>query len=227
MARGAFTRMADVVRAEVDDFLTRLEDPKKMVRQMVLDMEEALDDAVAAVGRAVANEKMLERQLAAKQAETEIWQKKAESALDAGEEDLARKALEQKVVVEEVIVSLAQGLTEAREVSATLKKKLAELKVKLESAKTRQGALVMRKGTAQLRADLHATRTGIMDSEAFARYDDFCQQVANEEVAAEVYAEISGVSNPELDEAFDKLEQKKRVDAEISKLKSKTKKQSS
>lgn len=226
MARGAFTRMADVVRAEVDDFLTRLEDPKKMVRQMVLDMEEALNDAVAAVGRAVANEKMLERQLVAKRAESEIWQKKAESAVDAGEEDLARKALEQKVVVEEVIVSLEQGLTEARDVSATLKKKLAELKVKLESAKTRQGALVMRKGTAQLRSDLRATRTGIMDSEAFARYDDFCQQVANEEVAAEVYAEISGVTNPELDEAFDKLEQKKRVDAEISKLKSKTKKQS-
>ena len=223
MARGAFSRMTDVVRAEVDDFLTRLEDPKKMVRQMVLDMEEALDDAVVAVGRAVANEKMLEKQLAAKREEENLWQKKAEAAMSAGEEELARKALHQKVVVLEVIAALEQGLEEAREVSATLKKKLAELKVKLESAKTRQGALVMRKSTATLRSDMRH-RVGAMDSEAFARYDQFCQDVANEEVAAEVYAEVTGASNPELEDAFDKLEQKKKVDEEIATLKSKVKK---
>lgn len=225
MARGAFSRMADVVRAEVDDFLTRLEDPKKMVRQMVLDMEDALDDAVAAVGRAVANEKMLEKQLAVKEEESNLWQQKAEAAMEAGEEELARKALHQKVVVGEVIEATALGLAEAREVSATLKKQLAELKVKLESAKTRQGALVMRKATTGLRADMRNS-TGIMKSEAFARYDQFCQDVANEEVAAQVYAEVTGAGSPELDDAFDKLEQKKKVDAEIAALKSKTKKQS-
>lgn len=226
MARGAFSRMTDVVRAEVDDFLTRLEDPKKMVRQMVLDMEGALDNAVVAVGRAVANEKMLEKQLAVKREEENMWQKKAEAAMGAGEEELARKALHQKVVVSEVITALAQGLEEAGEVSATLKKRLAELKVKFESAKTRQGALVMRKGTATLRADMR-NHMGAMDSQAFARYDQFCQDVANEEVAAEVYAEVTGASSPELDDAFDKLEQKKKVDAEIATLKSKAKKQSS
>ncbi|MBT4140352.1 MAG: hypothetical protein HOE48_20745, partial [Candidatus Latescibacteria bacterium] len=97
--------------------------------------------------------------------------------------------------------------------------------IKLESAKTRQGALVMRKSTATLRSDMR-NRTGVMDSEAFSRYDQFCQEVANEEVAAEVYAEVTGATNPELEEAFDKLEQKKKVDAEIATLKSKTKKQS-
>jgi len=225
MARGALTRMADVVRAEVDDFLTRLEDPKKMVRQMVLDMEGALDDAVASVGRAVANEKMLEKKLAIKKEDVDVWQKKAEAAMEAGEEELARKALHQKVIVTEVVTALEQGLEEAREVSATLKKQLAELKVKLESAKTRQGALIMRKGTAMLRSDMHH-HTGVMDSEAFARYDKFCQDVANEEVVAEVYAEITGATHPQLDEAFDKLEQKKKVDAEIAVLKSKVKAQS-
>ncbi|MBT4137825.1 MAG: PspA/IM30 family protein, partial [Candidatus Latescibacteria bacterium] len=128
MARGALSRMTDVVRAEVDDFLTRLEDPKKMVRQMVLDMEGALDDAVGAVGRAVANEKMLEKQLVVKKEDEAVWQKKAEAAMSAGEEELARKALHQKVVVSEVITALEQGLEEARDVSATLKKRLAELK---------------------------------------------------------------------------------------------------
>lgn len=225
MARGAFTRMADVVRAEVDDFLNRLEDPKKMVRQMVLDMEGALDDAVAAVGRAVANEKMLEKKWVVQKGAVDVWQKKAEAAMDAGEEELARKALHQKVVVAEGVTALENGLEEAREVSATLKKQLAELKSKLESAKTRQGVLIMRKGTTGLRSDMHHY-TGVMDSEAFARYDKFCQDVANEEVIAEVYAEVTGASNPELNDAFDKLEQKKKVDAEIAELKSKVKTQS-
>ncbi len=225
MARGTFSRMADVVRAEVDGFLTQLEDPKKMVRQMVLDMEDALDDAIAAVGRAVANEKMLEKQVGVKKEAENVWQQKAEAAMQAGEEELARKALHQKVVVAEVIAALEQGLEEAREVSAALKKRLVELKVKLESAKTRQGALVMRKSTAKLRSEMHNS-TGITDSGAFTRYDQFCQDVANEEIAAEVYAEVSGATNPELEAAFDKLEQKKKVDAEIATLKSKTKKQS-
>jgi phage shock protein A len=225
MARGALTRMADVVRAEVDDFLTRLEDPKKMVRQMVLDMEGALDDAVAAVGRAVANEKMLEKKLAVKKEAVDVWQNKAETAMEAGEEELARKALHQKVVVFEEVTALTQSLEEAREVSITLKKQLTELKAKLESAKTRQGALIIRKGNAALRSDMHHC-TGIRDAEAFARYDKFCQDVAHEEVVAEVYAEVTGANNPELDEAFDQLEQKKKVDAEILALKSKFKKQS-
>lgn len=225
MARGALTRMADVVRAEVDDFLTRLEDPKKMVRQMVLDMEGALDDAVAAVGRAVANEKMLEKKLAVKKEAVDVWQNKAETAMEAGEEELARKALHQKVVVFEEVTALTQSLEEAREVSITLKKQLTELKAKLESAKTRQGALIIRKGNAALRSDMHHF-TGIRDAEAFARYDKFCQDVAHEEVVAEVYAEVTGANNPELDEAFDQLEQKKKVDAEILALKSKFKKQS-
>ena len=64
---GTFSRISNVVRAEVDEVLNKLEDPKKMVRQMVLDMEAALDDAVIAVGQAMANEKLLSRRIVQKQ----------------------------------------------------------------------------------------------------------------------------------------------------------------
>lgn len=218
MAKGAFSRMADVVRAEVDDVLTRLEDPKKMVRQMILDMESALEDAVAAVGRSMANEKMLERQISMKKETAGIWQEKAEAAMDAGDEALARKALFQKVAVDEAVAALEQALTEAREVSQQLRQYLAELKVKLADAHARQGALILRK--AQMRGDV---RTGIGHSEAFARYEDFCREVAREEATAQVYAEISGQASPELDDAFGRLEQTQRVEAEIQALKEKAK----
>jgi phage shock protein A len=225
MASGTFSRMVCVLRAEVDDFLTRLEDPKKMVRQLVLDMEDTLDDAMAAVGRAVANEKMLEKQLSVKKEAEQVWQKKAESAMEAGEEELARKALLHNVAVTEVIASLEQGVGESREVSAVLKKRLGELKVKLASAKTRQASLVIRKSAGMSRTDGHNS-AGVLNSGAFTRYDQFCRDVNSEEIAAEVYAEIAGNGTTEWDEAFDKLENKKKVDAEIEALKSKTRKQS-
>ena len=67
MARGIFYRMADIVKANVNDLITRAEDPEKMIRQMILEMEEAVNKATASVGTAVANEKRLERQYLEKQ----------------------------------------------------------------------------------------------------------------------------------------------------------------
>jgi phage shock protein A len=222
MARGAFSRITDVVRAEVDDILTRLEDPKKMVRQMLMDMEAGLDDAIAAVAHSMANEKMVERQLKARMEDSELWQKKAEAALVAGEEELARRALAQKVIAAEVIAALEQGLVEASEATKILRKRLADMKRKLASARSRQGALVMLQNTARSHRDIGHSG----DSSAFARYDQFCEDVKTEEVIADVYAEVSGVADPELDRAFESLEQKKKVDAEIEKLKSRTQKTS-
>jgi len=218
----AFLRIANVVRAEVDDVLSKLEDPKKMVRQMVLDMEMALDEAIAAVGRAVANEKLLDRRIVQKKEDSEQWTRKAEAAVEAGEEELARKALFQKVAVDEAVDALEKAHVEAKEVTSTLKERLVELKAKLESARARQGALVMRKGANQLRSELRQD-AGILSSEAFSRYDHFVQEVTREEVAAETYAEMTGVGDPQLDEQFDRLENKQRVEAEIQALKDKAK----
>lgn len=225
MARGALLRMADVIRAEVDDFLNTLEDPKKMVRQMIMDMEDALDDAVAAVGRAVANEKMLAKQLEKKRETAQMLQEKAEVAIREGDEDLARKVLMQKAPVVESVDALENALVEAREVSQTLKQQLAELKTKLVSAKARQGALSVRKEASRLRSEMGDT-TRMMGSEAFSRYDQYCRDVAREEVTAQVYAEIAGEIDPVLDASFDRLEKKKRVEAEIQTLKDKIKAQS-
>jgi len=218
MAKGTLARMADVVRAEMDDVLTRLEDPKKMVRQMLVDMEAALENAVVATGHSKANEKMLERRIAHKKEALDQCQQKAEDAMNTGDEALARKALFQKVAIEEEIKTLEQALTEARDVSQKLMQRLADLKIKLEDARARQGALILRK--AQMREDVS---TCIGNPEAFVRYEDFCREIAREEATAQVYAEISGQANPELDAAFGRLEQKQRVEAEIQALKEKLK----
>lgn len=208
---GTFSRISNVVRAEVDDVLNKIEDPKKMVRQMVLDMEDALDDAVVAVAQAMANEKLLARRIAQKREESALWARKAEGAMDAGEEELARKALFQKVAVDEAVSTLQKARDEAEEVTATLKQRLAELKAKLASARARQSTLAIRRQVVQeVRQDARVEA-----------YDRFVRDVAREEATAELYAEM--VDDAQLEEEFEQLERKQRVEAEMQVLKEKIK----
>ena len=209
---GTFSRISNVVRAEVDEVLNNLEDPKKMVRQMVRDMEDALDDAVVAVAQAIANEKLLARRIAQKREDSAFWARKAEDAMAAGEEELARKALVQKVAVDEAVNTLQKAREEAEAVTATLKQRLAEMKAKLASARTRQSTLAIRKQVVvqEMRQDARVEA-----------YDRFVRDVAREEATAEIYAEM--VDDAQLQEEFDQLERKQRVEAEIQVLKEKVK----
>ena len=209
---GTFSRISNVVRAEVDEVLNNLEDPKKMVRQMVRDMEDALDDAVVAVAQAMANEKLLARRIAQKREDSALWARKAEDAMAAGEEELARKALVQKVAVDEAVNTLQKAREEAEAVTATLRQRLAELKAKLASARTRQSTLAIRKQVVvqEMRQDARVEA-----------YDRFVRDVAREEATAEIYAEMA--DDAQLEDEFDQLERKQRVEAEIQVLKEKVK----
>ncbi len=209
---GTFSRISNVVRAEVDDVLNKIEDPKKMVRQMVRDMEDALDDAVVAVAQAMANEKLLARRIAQKREDSALWARKAEDAMAAGEEELARKALVQKVAVDEAVNTLQKAREEAEEVTAMLKQRLADLKAKLASARAQQSTLAIRKQVVvqEMRQDARV-----------AAYDRFVRDVAREEATAEIYAEM--VDDAQLQEEFDQLERKQRVEAEMQVLKEKVK----
>lgn len=207
-----FSRISNVVRAEVDDALNKMEDPKKMVRQMVRDMEDALDDAVVAVAQAMANEKLLARRIAQKREESALWARKAEDTMDAGEEELARKALFQKVAVDEAVNTLQKARDEAEEVTATLKQRLAELKAKLASARAQQSTLAIRKQMVvqEMRRDARVEA-----------YDRFVRDVAREEATAEIYAEMA--DDAQLQEEFEQLERKQQVKAEMQVLKEKVK----
>ena len=213
---GALSRMANVVRAEVNEVLNRIEDPKKMVRQMIWDMQAEVDDALAAVAHAIANERVLDRRLAQKRAEAALWTRKAEAAFDAGEEELARKALVQKVAVDEAISALQKARAEAEVATKTLKDRAADLKAKLATARTQQGVLALRMRASRARRDV-----AMVDVQARSRYDEFVDEVTRDEVAAEVYAEMAASDDGQLKEEFARLEQKQRVEAEIQALKEK------
>ncbi|MGA1194939.1 MAG: PspA/IM30 family protein [Candidatus Latescibacterota bacterium] len=219
MARGIFARMADIVKANVNDLITRAEDPEKMIRQMILEMEEAVNKATASVGTAVANEKRLERQYFEKQDQTEGWQKKAELAVEAGEDDLARRALERKAAVQEAARDLEAALEESRKTSTQLKQQLSQLKAKLDEARTRQGALVARRRAAEARKQIAQGLSGV-GNDAFSSFDRFRSRIESEEAEADAHQAMAG-ADPSLEEQFSKLARKGSVEDELQALKNK------
>ena len=219
MARGIFYRMADIVKANVNDLITRAEDPEKMIRQMILEMEEAVNKATASVSTAVANEKRLERQYLEKQDQIEAWQKKAEMAVEAGEDDLARRALERKAANQEATHDLEVALEESRKTSSQLKQQLTQLKAKLDEARTRQGTLIARRRAAEARKQIARGLSGVGE-DAFSSFERFRQRIETEEAEAEAHQEMAN-ADPSLEEEFSKLERKSTVEDELSALKKK------
>jgi phage shock protein A len=222
MAKGIFSRMADIIKANINDILNRAEDPEKMIRQMILEMEDAVNKATASVGTAVANEKRLERQFLEKTDQIEAWQKKAELAVENGEDDLARRALERKATLEKAARDLEVAFDESHKTSDQLKKQLTQLKSKLDEARTRQVALIARHRAAQARKQIAQGLSGIGD-DAFSSFERFRSRVENEEAEASAHAEIAG-EDASLEGSFEKLERRNTVEEELEALKDKLRK---
>ena len=191
MAKGMFARMADIVKSNINELLDRAEEPEKMIRQMVREMEDAVGKATASVGTALANQKRLERQRNEKLTQVADWQRKAETSVAAGEEDLARRALERKNVFSRAAEDLGPAVEEARQTAEQLKEQLRELKSKLEEARTRQGTLVARHEAARARAKLAQSINGL-GSDAFSSFERFEQKVEQSEAVAEAHTDIAG-----------------------------------
>ena len=159
------------------------------------------------------DERLLERRTRERKAEAQIWEEKAAQALDAGEEDLARRALERKVTILTGVEEMDSALEEARQITTQLKQQLVQFRQKLEEARSRQRSLVARHRAAQ-----DPGRPMTPSTEAFDRYDRMCQEVERREAAAEVFEEMAG-SSPGLEADFARLEKRKRVEQELQTLK--------
>ena len=92
-----FSRLADLLKANINDLIDRAEDPEKMVKQIIIDMEEQLQRAVQGLGTVMASEREMEKQLNKSKEESGMWEKRAKDALESGDEDLAKKALARKL----------------------------------------------------------------------------------------------------------------------------------
>ena len=190
MAKGMFARMTDILRSNINEALDRAEDPEKMIRQMVREMEEAVNKATASVGTAVANQKRLERQYDERVTQVADWQRKAERGVEAGEDELARRALERKTVLQRAVDELGPVVEESRRTAQQLREQLRELKGKLEEARTRQGTLTARHRAAEARKKLAQSIQGL-GGDAFSSFERFEQRVEETEAEAEAHDEVA------------------------------------
>jgi phage shock protein A len=213
-----FGRLSDIVKANVNDLLDKAEDPEKMIKQMVIEMEEAVNKATMAVGAAIANEKTLQRQYDQKKKEGEEYQQKAMQAVNLGRDDLAKQALEKKSMLLKAAQGLEPVLKEAQTSSTNLRAQLDKLKAKLEEARTRQSTLIARAQAAKAKKQIAQSVSGIGD-DAFAGFEKFEQKIEKQEAEAEAFVQISGESATSLDEELTKLSTQTEADSELAQLK--------
>lgn len=216
---GIFSRIADVFKANVNDALDKAEDPEKMLKQMVIEMEESVNKATLAVANAIANEKSLERKREKALKEGKDWEQKAMQALKAGREDLAKAALEKKAVSERNFQSLDPIYTQAKTTSNKMRDQLNSLKAKLEEARSRQSTLIARSQAAKAQKQIAQSFSGV-GSDAFSKFDKFETKIEKSEAEAEAYGELAGDSTS-LDDEFRQLSGSSSADSDLEKLKAK------
>lgn len=214
---GIFSRMADIFKANINDLLDKSEDPEKMIKQMVIEMEEAVNKATTAVGSAIANQKRLERQYNENKKLTEDWQNKAVQAVNAGRDDLAAQALAKKSSYAQAAASLEPNVAEATKTAEQMKSQLMQLKAKLDEARVRQNTLIARHQAAKAKKQIASAMSGVGGG-AFGNFEKFEKKIEDVEAEADAHVELSGQSQS-LEDEFKQLTTSSTVDDELAALK--------
>jgi phage shock protein A len=213
-----FSRITDIFKSNINDMLDQAEDPEKMIKFMVLEMEEALTQAVSAVASAMASEKGVERQLAQNTANSAQWQTKAEQALTAGNEALAKEALIRKATYDKSVTQLTITLDQAHKATTQLKDQLDRLKAKLEEARIKESTIIARSQAAKAQTQF-AKSVGGFGNDAFAKFEKMEKKVEKQEAEAQAYSELTGAGLG--DDDYEKLDKERQANEDLAKLKAK------
>jgi len=213
---GIFTRFSDIVNSNINAILDKAEDPEKIVRLMIQEMEDTLVEVRSAAARSIADKKDLNRKLEALDRERRDWNDKAELAMRKGREDLAKAALVEKSRAAAAVDVLKEDYAAVDEGLAKLNEDIARLEAKLEDAKARQKALLARHKTATSRL---AARQKIHDykiDDAMLRFEAYTRRI--DDVEGRVEAFDLGLPK-DLNHAFASLEAEEAVNRELDALK--------
>ena len=217
-----FHRAGRVARGQANQSLDAVEDAtfEATVRQTVADMKNELNNAVRASAVAMSNYNRLEAEYQKYVRQSEEWKSRAGLALDAGNEDLARKALARKTECDRQVESMRASVESAQQASEGLKRQVGELKRKIEEGERTATTLVARKNAAQAQRKVSEALAGVGKADnAFAQLSHFEESVAREEATAKAFNELASAGKDETLEAeFTSLEGHS-VDDELAALK--------
>jgi phage shock protein A len=215
---GIFSRFSDIVNSNINAILDKAEDPEKIVRLMIQEMEETLVEVRSAAARSIADKKELTRSLAALEREAQDWQSKAELAIDKGRDDLAKAALAEKARVQATAKSAQQQYDALSQGLEKLNEDIGRLEEKLADAKTRRNAILARHETATKRLEVRKRLYDYRIDDAFVRFEQFERRMDDYEARVEAY-DLGAKQS--LSQELADLESGESVEQELRRLKSK------
>ena len=217
---GIFDRLSTMLRSNINDLISRAENPEKMLNQLVLDMRSQLAKAKQQVASAIADEKKLQSQVEQEKKLGEDWEKRAMLAVQEGRDDLAKQAL----------LRHAEHMTSAAQLDETWRKHAAEteslknslraLNDKIEEAKRKKNILIARARRAEAQQRIHETMSSMSDKSAFETFERMSERIENNERKALAAAELSEeLEGDQLQRQFSQLEYKADADTQLLALK--------
>ncbi|PCK09401.1 MAG: phage shock protein PspA [Alteromonadaceae bacterium] len=216
---GIFSRITDIINSNINSMLDNAEDPSKMIRLIIQEMEETLVEVRSSSARIIADKKEVGRKHSRLQAQANEWESKAALALSKDREDLARAALAEKSSLEEEAIQTESELTSIEGHLAALNDEVTQLQIKLDDAKSKQKTLLLRAKTAESRYKVkQQIHRGAIDK-AFNKMELFERRMDELEGHLESY----DLGKKDLADEFKDLEKNDKINDELARLKEKMK----
>jgi phage shock protein A len=219
---GIFSRARDILAANVTDMLDKAEDPAKMIRMIIMEMEETLVEVRASAARTIADQKELRRHIAKLGDLQDSWKEKAELALSKDREDLAKAALVERQKAADMAEQLGSEITVHDDALRANEEDISKLQAKLREARARQSSIVTRLESAHNRIKVREAYAGAKVEEAFSRFDILERRVDMAEGRADALS--LGGAPKTLEEEIAELKSSEKVDAALAELKAAGKK---
>jgi len=214
---GIFSRFSDIVNSNINALLDKAEDPEKMVRLIIQEMEDTLVEVRSSSAKTIAEKKELQRLITRLQEEAADWQAKAELALSKERDDLARSALIERQKAAEQAETVARDIANLDEHISKLQDEVTQLQEKLADAKARQKSMLMRRQTVANRLEVKKTLDSNKINDAMYKFERYEQKIDTLEAQVEAY----DLGKKSLKDEFAELAAQDKIDQELAELKAK------